>query len=343
MKTLIRIVFVIFIANDIDCRGGVCKDCCDCLKKKDENEEIKEYEKIGGEGEEGEDEKEEEENEEENNDENNDKEIKEYEEIKEDENNTAKSLVSDDWFKAKENNKENNLVLKIFKKKDDDAFPSKENGDKISIKLEEKGNPKIAHQDEAEDKLKLKDQKYAFFEIKTKNENTVYLYCSDVESSVGSKKVSIGIFQLKDHKSISVIACDTEKVTNMEGMFSCCSNLTELDLKNFNTTNVENMSCMFQFCNSLTELDLKNFNTSNVIYMNAMFMDCNNLKKITLGNNFNTSNVPYMGSMFWGCSSLKKLKFGKDFNTTNVINRSGMFSECSLPQKTQDKILIKKK
>ena len=209
--------------------------------------------------------------------------------------------------------------------------------------MEEKGNPKIAHQDEAEDKLKLKDQKYAFFEIKTKNENTVYLYCSDVESSVGSKKVSIGIFQLKDHKSISVIACDTEKVTNMEGMFSCCSNLTELDLKNFNTTNVENMSCMFQFCNSLTELDLKNFNTSNVIYMNAMFMDCNNLKKITLGNNFNTSNVPYMGSMFWGCNSLKKLKFGKDFNTTNVINRAGMFSECSLPQKIQDKILIKKK
>ena len=117
MRMLIRIVFVIFIANEIDCLGGVCKDCCDCLKKKDENEEIKEYEKIGGEGEEGGEEKEEEENEEENNDENNDKEIKEYEEIKEDENNTAKSLVSDDWFKAKENNKENNLVLKIFKKK----------------------------------------------------------------------------------------------------------------------------------------------------------------------------------------------------------------------------------
>ena len=253
MKTLIRIVFVFFIANGIDCLGGVCKDCCDCLKKKDENEEIKEYEKIGGEGEEGEDEKEEEENEEENNDENNDKEIKEYEEIKEDENNTAKSLVSDDWFKAKENNKENNLVLKIFKKKDNDAFPSKENEDKISIKLEEKDNTKIAHQDEAEDPLKLGGKKYAFFEIKTNTNNTVYLYCSDVESIVGSKKVSIGIFQLKDHKSISVIACDTEKVTNMEGMFSCCSNLTELDLKNFNTTNVENMSCMFQFCNSLTE------------------------------------------------------------------------------------------
>ena len=50
MKMLIRIVFVIFIANGIDCFGSVCDDCCDCFKEcdnccdyfkeKDENEEI---------------------------------------------------------------------------------------------------------------------------------------------------------------------------------------------------------------------------------------------------------------------------------------------------------------
>ena len=40
MKTLIRIVFVIFIANGIDCLGSVCDNCCDCFKDKDENEEI---------------------------------------------------------------------------------------------------------------------------------------------------------------------------------------------------------------------------------------------------------------------------------------------------------------
>ena len=41
MKTLIRIVFVIFIANRIDCLGSVCDDFCgcrDCLKKKEEKE-----------------------------------------------------------------------------------------------------------------------------------------------------------------------------------------------------------------------------------------------------------------------------------------------------------------
>jgi len=46
MRMLIRIVFVIFIANRIDCLGRVCDDCCDCLKDKDENEKIEEYEEI---------------------------------------------------------------------------------------------------------------------------------------------------------------------------------------------------------------------------------------------------------------------------------------------------------
>ena len=31
MKMLIRIVFVIFIANRIDCLGGVCDNWCDCF------------------------------------------------------------------------------------------------------------------------------------------------------------------------------------------------------------------------------------------------------------------------------------------------------------------------
>ena len=69
MKMLIRIVFVIFIANRIDCLGGVCDNWCNCFK----------------------------------------------EGIKEDENNTAKSLVNTGWYNAKKEN----LVLKIFKKEDD--------------------------------------------------------------------------------------------------------------------------------------------------------------------------------------------------------------------------------
>ena len=69
----------------------------------------------------------------------------EYEEIEEDEINTAISLVNDDWYKAKEKNRENKPILKIFKKKDDGVLPSKDNGDKISIKQDENKNSKIIY------------------------------------------------------------------------------------------------------------------------------------------------------------------------------------------------------
>ena len=91
-------------------------------------------------------------------------------------------------------------------------------------------NSKIVYQNEKEDKLnledklKLKDKKYALFEIKTEKEETVYLYCSDVESIKYCHWFN-GIFEGTTHISISVIACDTENVTNMESMFYYCSSL----------------------------------------------------------------------------------------------------------------------
>ena len=288
MRMLIRIVFVIFIANGIDCLGKVCDNCCDCFKEKDKNEEIKEYKEIKDEG-----------------------------------NNTAESLVNNVWYKAKENK----TILKIFKKKDDSVFPSKDNGDKILIKLNGKNNPKIPYQNEKKVPLNLKGKKYAFFEIKTKKEEeTVYLYCSDVESSENDN----GIFEYMDHISISVIACDTTNVKNMRYMFYECSSLTKLDLKNFNTTNVTDMHSMFYECSSLTELDLKNFNTTKVTDMEYMFSDCSNLKELDL-NNFDTTNVTYMNRMFCKCSSLKNLKIGNNFNTKPNVEY--MFFNCNnLPE-----------
>ena len=332
---LIRIVFVIFIANGIDCLGKDCDnccDCCDCLKKKDENEDKDENE-----------------------------EIEEYEEIKEDENNTAKSLVNIGWYESKKEN----LVLKIFKKKENKAFQSKENGDKILIKFGKDNNPKIDYQNEAKDGAKLEYEKYAFCEIKTNTNKTVYLYCSDVESS-GNE---YGMFSSKDHKSISIIACDTTNVENMGIMFSKCSSLEKLDIKNFNTTNVTDMACMFYECKNLTKLDLENFDTTKVKDMTGMFADCSSLTNLKFGQNFNTTNVTNMSYMFNMCSSLEKLDI-KNFNTTNVTNMNymffgcsnlkelesgenfnteknpdveGMFDGCSLPQKTQDEILGKNK
>ena len=214
MKTLIRIVFIIFIANEIDYLGRVCDDCydcCDCCEGKDE-------------------------------------EINKNEEIKEEGNVTAESLVNEVWYHPKKEN----LVLMIFEKNNNDVFTSKGIGDKISFKLDENDNSKIAYQNEAGHPLKLGNKKYALFEIKAQEGgNTIYLYCSDVESSL-----------------ISVIACDTEKVENMACMFYKCSSLENLNLNNFNTSNVTNMAQMFYDCKNLTELEFgENFNTSKVTDM----------------------------------------------------------------------------
>ena len=121
----------------------------------------------------------------------------------------------------------------------------------------------------------MEGEKYAFFEIKTKWKNTVYLYCSDVESS----EKDYGIFAHMDHISISVIACDTTNVKDIRYMFRECSNLENLDLSNFNTTNVTDMGSMFSECISLTKLEIgENFNTKKV--KNNDFMFKNNNKDI---------------------------------------------------------------
>ena len=290
MKTLIRIVFVIFITNGIDCLGGVCDDCCDCFNCFNCFKEKK-----------------------------------------------AESLVNDNWFKAKEENKENNLVLKIFGKNNNDVFISKCNEDKISFKLEGKDNPKIAYLEKKgdEDSLNLGGEKYALFEIKTKCGNTVYLYCSDVESS--SENVN-GIFEGTTHVSISVIACDTTNVTDMSRMFYECSSLKDLDIKKFNTTNVKDMGDMFSGCSNLKELDLKNFNTKKVTNMGSMFSGCSSLTKLDL-NNFDTTNVTDMGFMFSECSSLTKLELEGNFNISNVKFTLCMLENCK--ENIKNKILNK--
>ena len=90
----------------------------------------------------------------------------------------------------------------------------------------------------------------------------------------------------------------------MDSMFSSCSSLTSLDLKNFNTSNVTNMDSMFSSCSSLTSLDLNGFNTSKVTNMSHMFSNCSSLTSLDL-RSFNTSKVTDMSFMFNDCKKLQ--------------------------------------
>ena len=99
---------------------------------------------------------------------------------------------------------------------------------------------------------------------------------------------------------------DTTNFTTMQNMFASCSNLTHLDLSQWNTSNVTTMSGMFSSCKGITELNLSNFDTSNVTTMSGMFEHMSNLTRLDLSS-FDTSNVTSINYMLNNCTKLQYL------------------------------------
>ena len=115
-------------------------------------------------------------------------------------------------------------------------------------------------------------------------------------------------------------------ITKCTHMFSGCSNITEIDLSQFDSSKVEIMTGMFEDCSSLTSLDLSKLNTSKVTNMYYMFRNCLSLSSINLSN-IDTSNVYDMGDLFKNCFSLTSLDLST-FNTSNADLMDYMFSGC---------------
>ena len=118
----------------------------------------------------------------------------------------------------------------------------------------------------------------------------------------------------------------TDNVTDMNGMFSGCIQLTSLDVSGFNTSKVTNMQTMFNACNKLTSLDVSGFKTDNVTSMLGMFESCNKLTSLDVSG-FVTDNVTNMCSMFESCGLTNINVSG--FKTDNVTDMSRMFRFCS--------------
>ena len=68
----------------------------------------------------------------------------------------------------------------------------------------------------------------------------------------------------KEDNSLELILNET--INNCENMFRDCSNITEINLSNFNTSQVTNMSFMFSGCSNLISINLSNLDTSYELY-----------------------------------------------------------------------------
>ena len=154
-------------------------------------------------------------------------------------------------------------------------------------------------------------------------DKTAYYY-TESEKVYLNRDARSMFYWMSNLTSLDLSNFDTSKVTNMQGMFEYMRNLTTLNLSNFNTSKVTDMNSMFHDMFKLTSLDLSNFDTSKVTDMGAMFYEMRNLTTINLSN-FDTSKATDMNNMFSDMSNLTSLDLS-NFDTSQVTNMYGMFS-----------------
>ena len=110
----------------------------------------------------------------------------------------------------------------------------------------------------------------------------------------------------------------TVKGTSAEYMFY---NYKLNELPQLDTSNVTDMNHMFTLCTNLTIIP--QLDTSNVTYMNYMFSGCANLTTIP---QLDTSNVTDMSNMFSGC---RKITTIPQLNGEKLINVYRNFYSCT--------------
>ncbi len=123
---------------------------------------------------------------------------------------------------------------------------------------------------------------------------------------------------------------DIKYVTHMAYMFLNCSNLTSLNLANFNTSNVISCYGLFSGCSSLISVTFgENWNLSKVASLYGTFRDCSSLRSLDLSTWKTSTSLTALNSMFFKCTNLESIDFGDNFVTSSVKSFSQMFDFCN--------------
>ena len=166
--------------------------------------------------------------------------------------------------------------------------------------------------------IELKINKYGYMKVFSSNS---YYYCSipDEIHINGVNQSEIQSFYDLNESDNNITLIFKNNINTTFWMFYECSNITEINLKNLETSYIEDMSFMFDGCSSLKSLDLSNFNTSRVVKMHATFYGCSTLISLNLAN-FDTRQVTEMQWIFSSCSSLEYINLNN-----SIINDEFFF------------------
>lgn len=225
----------------------------------------------------------------------------------------------------------------------------------------------------AEKILSTTGRHYSWYKENTGNKNWILYDTEQYEvRNFDDIKYLVLNNRLMDVKTFLCVRRDFKGKLHLPINASTCSfmfvdsNVSEIDLTEFDTTNVVDMDYMFLEANlgdclslvsstitqantpdrniltlntegvismsgmfkdcKVKHLDLRNLRTDNVTDFSDMFCSCNDLIDLNV-DGFDTSKAKDFHGMFQGCIKLTQLNV-KHFNVDNVLHMSCLFSRC---------------
>ena len=199
---------------------------------------------------------------------------------------------------------------------------------------------------------------YAWFDqAGYSNWEWIIYYTSEADKIYMNQRSDVMFRYMQGLISLDLSNLDTSKVANLSNTFQGCSNLTSLNLDNWDLSKLwGNYGNMFYESTSLKTLSLKNWiapsdvqqllssykaglsaqldridvsgwNLRNTTSLYYLFGD-NHTKEIIGLNTWDTSNITNMSFMFFQCDNLKSLDLS-NFDTSNVTTMYLMFYRSS--------------
>lgn len=110
-------------------------------------------------------------------------------------------------------------------------------------------------------------------------------------------------------------------LTNLDYMFSDCSNMTTIDLSSWKFGQVTNMGFMFSGCSNVETIDITGIDTSQMtstLYMNGMFDYCYNLIRVRGAIDLIGMNLTDLPSLGQGVNSLTTITY-KNLGSNSTI------------------------
>ncbi|GEM_PF-521190 len=119
----------------------------------------------------------------------------------------------------------------------------------------------------------------------------------------------------------------SDKLSNIEGVFSECEAIEKLDLSGWNTENVTTMLKSFYNCKKLTTLDVSTWNTGNLTDLANTFQNCNSLTEIDM-RSWNLRKVTRMYNLFQNAKALTEIKMGDGWQLNSCKEMYNAFNKC---------------